>query len=83
MLLNIGPHCLLLPEQEKKAIDLQHHSNDGPANQHHKHTSEEETSGLHLVLLEEKAESPLQPDDKGESSNKQDLQQKKERGESI
>lgn len=69
--------CFLSPEQQKEAIDLQHHSDDGPANQHHKHTSQEETGGLHLVLLEEEAEGPLQPDDKGESSNKQDLQWKK------
>lgn len=68
---------LLLPEQEKKAIDLQHYSDDGPANQHHKHTSKEETGGLHLVFLEEEAEGPLQPNDKGQSSNKQNLQQKK------
>lgn len=64
----------LLPEQEEKAVDLQHDSDDGPANQHHQHTSQEETGGLHLVLLEEEAERPLQPDDKGKSSNKQDLQ---------
>lgn len=71
-----APVFELLPEQEEKAVDLQHDSDDGPANQHHKHTSEEETGGLHLVLLEEEAEGPLQPNDEGESSNKQDLQQK-------
>ena len=67
--------CLLClsPEQQKEAIDLQHNPNDGPANQHHEHTSQEETCGLHLVLLEEEAEGPLQPNDEGESSNKQDL----------
>lgn len=67
--------CFLSPEQQKEAIDLQHNSDDGPANQHHKHASQEEAGGLHLVFLEEEAEGPLQPDDKGQSSNKQDLQQ--------
>lgn len=67
------PHRFLSPEQEEKAVDLQHHSDDGPANQHHKHTSQEEAGGLHLVLLEEEAEGPLQPDDEGKSGNKQDL----------
>lgn len=66
-----------LPEQEEKAVDLQNNSDDGPANQHHQHTSQEETGGLHFVLLEEEAEGPLQPDDKGKSSNKKDLQRKK------
>lgn len=65
-----GRCCILLPEQQEKAVDLQHNSDDGPANQHHKHTSEEETGGLHLVLLEEEAEGPLQPNDKGKSSDK-------------
>lgn len=66
----------LSPEQQKETVDLQHNSNDGPANQHHKHASKEETGGLHFVLLEEEAEGPFQPDDEGKSSNKQDLQQK-------
>ncbi len=70
-------HCFHLPEQKEEAVDLQHDSNDGPANEHHKHTSEEETGGLHLVLLEEEAEGSLQPNDEGKSSNKQDLQKRK------
>ncbi len=71
------PLCFILPEQEEKAVDLQNNPDDGPANQHHKHTSQEETGGLHLVLLEEEAEGPLQPDDEGKSSNKKDLQWKR------
>lgn len=62
--------CFLSPEQQKETVDLQHDSNDGPANQHHKHASQEEAGGLYLVLLEEEAEGPLQPDDEGKSSNK-------------
>lgn len=65
-------------EQEEKTIDLQHNANDGPANQHHKHSSQEETGGLHLVFLEKEAERPFQPNDKGESSNKQDISNSQE-----
>lgn len=63
------------PKQEEKAVDLQHDADDGPANQHDEDTTEEETGGLHLVLLEEEAERPLQANDKGETGHKQDLQQ--------
>lgn len=70
----------LLPEQEEEAIDLQHNSNDGPANEHHKHTSQKEPGGLHLVLLEEEPEGPLQPDDKRKASNEQDLRREKRVG---
>lgn len=63
------------PKQEEKAVDLQHHADDGPANQHDENTTEEEAGGLHLVLLEEEAERPLQANDKGKSGHKQDLQQ--------
>lgn len=73
----MGFLCLPSPEQQKETVDLQHDPDDGPANQHHKHASQEEAGGLHLVLLEEEAESPLQPDDKGESSNKKDLKKEK------
>lgn len=73
------PFVFILPEQEKKTIDLEQNSNNGPANQHHKHSSQEETGGLHLVLLEKEAEGPLKPDDKGESSNKKNLQRQKQR----
>lgn len=66
------------PEQQEEAVDLQHDSDDGPANQHHEHASQEETGGLHLVLLEEEAERPLQPDDEGESSNEQDISNSQE-----
>lgn len=61
------------PKQEEKAVDLQHDADDGPANQHDEHAAEEEAGGLHLVLLEEEAERPLQADDKGESGHKQDI----------
>lgn len=71
------PFVFILPEQEKKTIDLEQNSNNGPANQHHKHSSQEETGGLHLVLLEKEAEGPLKADDKGESSNKENLQKQK------
>lgn len=66
-------HWKEAPEQEKKTIDLEQNSNNGPANQHHKHSSQEETGGLHLVLLEKEAEGPLKADDKGESSNEENI----------
>lgn len=61
------------PEQEKESVNLQHNANNGPPNQDHTHAPQEETGGLHLVLLEEEAKRPLQPDDKGQSSHKQYL----------
>lgn len=65
------------PEQQKETIDLQHDADDGPTDEHHKHAAKEEARSFHLVLLEEEAEGPLQPDDEGEASNKQDLQHNK------
>lgn len=65
------------PEQEEEAVDLQHNSNNGPTNQDHEHASEEETGGFHLVLLKEEAKRPFQPDDKGQSSNEEYLQEEK------
>ena len=38
------------PEQKEEAVDFQHHAYDGPADEHHKHTTQEEAGGLHLVL---------------------------------
>lgn len=66
------------PKQEEKAVDLQHHSDDGPADQNHQHTTQEEAGGLHFMFLEEETEGPLQPDDKGKSSNKQDISNSQE-----
>lgn len=63
------------PKQEEEAVDLQHDTDNWPANQHDENTTEEEAGGLHLVLLEEEAERPLQTNDKGKSGHKQDLQQ--------
>lgn len=65
------------PEQEEEAVNLQHNSNNGPTNQNHAHASEEETGGLHLVLLKEEAKRPFQPDNKGQSSYKEYLQEEK------
>lgn len=59
------------PEQEEEAVNLQDNSNNGPAYEDHTHTPEEETSGLHLVLLKEEAKRPFQPDDKGQPSNEE------------
>lgn len=72
-----GESCLgfLLPKQEEKSIDLQHDSNDGPANKDYKNSSQEEAGGLQLVLLKEEAECPLQSDDESQSSDKQYLQE--------
>lgn len=68
---------LCSPEQQKETVDLQHDSNNWPANQHHKNAAKEETGGFHFVLLEEEAESPFEANDEGKSSNKQDLRAKK------
>lgn len=65
------------PEQEEEAVDLKHNSNNGPTNQNHAHASQEETGGLHLVLLKEEAKCPFQPDDKGQPRNKEYLQGEK------
>lgn len=73
---------VLSPEQEEESINLQHNTNDGPTNQNHTHASQEETGGLHLVLLKEESKRPLQADDKGQSSNKQYLQEEKKNGSS-
>lgn len=62
------------PKQEEKAVDLQHDADNGPADQHDENATEEEAGGLHLVLLEEETERPLQANDKGQSGHKQDLQ---------
>lgn len=67
------------PKQEEEAVDLQHDADDGPADQHDENTTEEEAGGLHLVLLEEETERPLQANDKGESGHKQDLERGKSR----
>lgn len=67
------------PEQEEEAVNLQDNSNNGPAYQDHTHTPEEETGGLHLVLLEEEAKRPFQPDDKGQPSNEEYLQEEEEK----
>ncbi|GAA6077296.1 uncharacterized [Tachysurus ichikawai] len=61
------------PEQKEEAVKLQHHADDRPPDQHHQHASEEEAGGLHLVLLEEEPERPLQADDEGQTDHKQDL----------
>lgn len=61
------------PEQEKESVNLQHNANNRPPDQDHTHAPQEETGGLHLVLLEEEAKRPLQPNDKGQSSHKQYL----------
>lgn len=66
------------PEQEEEAVNLQDNSNNGPAYQDHTHTPEEETGGLHLVLLKEEAKRPFQPDDKGQPSNEEYLQEQEE-----
>lgn len=66
------------PEQEEEAVDLQHNSNNGPANQDHAHAPQEETGGLHLVLLKEEAKRPFQPDDKGQPGNEENLQEEEE-----
>ena len=67
------------PEQKEEAVDLQHHAHDGPADEHHEHTAEEEAGGLHLVLLEEEPERSLQPDDKGEPRYEEDLRSERVR----
>lgn len=67
------------PEQEEEAVNLQDNSNNGPAYQDHTHTPEEETGGLHLVLLKEEAKRPFQPDDKGQPSNEEYLQEEEEK----
>lgn len=57
------PHSRL-PEQEKKAVDLQHNTNNWPADQDHKHTSQKEACGFKFVPLEKESEGALQADDK-------------------
>lgn len=61
------------PEQKEEAVKLQHHSDDGPSDQHYEHAAEEEAGGLHLVLLEKEPERPLQADDERQTHHKQDL----------
>lgn len=68
---------LVLPEQEEEAVDLQHHSNNGPTDQDHEHASEKEPGGLHLVLLKEEAKGPFQADDKGQPGDEEYLQEEK------
>lgn len=71
------------PEQEEKAVDLQHDADDGPADQHDENATEEEAGGLHLMLLEEEAECPLQANDEGKSGHKQDLWQEVKSGVTV
>lgn len=61
------------PEQEEETVNLQNNSNDRPANQNHKHSSQKETGGFKFVSLEEEPEGPLQADDKGQAWYEQNL----------
>lgn len=60
-------------EQEEETVDLQNDSNDRPADQHHKHSSQEEAGGFYFVPLEEESERSLQADDEGQAGHKQDI----------
>lgn len=71
--------CLSRPEQEEETVDLQNDSNDRPADQHHKHSSQEEAGGFYFVPLEEESERSLQADDEGQAGHKQDLHNKRRR----
>lgn len=64
------------PEQEEESIDLQNDSDDRPANQNHKHSSQEEAGGFHFVPLEEESERPLQANDEWQACDKQNLRGK-------
>lgn len=61
------------PEQEEEAVDLQNNSDDGPAEQHHKHSSQEEAGGFRFVSLEEESERALQADDERKARDEQNL----------
>lgn len=67
------------PEKKEKSIDLQHNTYDGPSDEHHKHSSQKETSGFHFMPLEKESKCPFQSDNKRQTCNKQDLQTERER----
>lgn len=63
-----------LPEKQEEAIELEANPNNGPADQNDQHTTEEETGGLHLVLLKEEPEGPLETNDKCQTYHKKNLE---------
>lgn len=67
------------PEQEHKAVALHGHADDWPAEQHQGHASQEEGGASELLSLEEEAGRPPQANDERQTSQKQNLKERRTR----